>query len=88
MAIQLSEDPQMRVVILESGPDRTANPQLRDPAAYRNLAGTDLDWQLKTVLQVEHYNRELEHAVGRALGGSPAINGSVFTVPSPIEIDA
>jgi choline dehydrogenase-like flavoprotein len=33
-------------------------------------------------------NRELDHPAGRLLGGSSAINGLIYTPPSPVAIDA
>ena len=56
VACRLSENPDVHVVVLESGPDRTQDPQVRDPNAWRGLSGSDLDWKLKTVPQVCSYN--------------------------------
>lgn len=52
VANRLSEDPDIRILVLESGPDCTTDPRVQDPKAWPTLQGSDLDWQLKTVPQV------------------------------------
>ncbi|KAJ5513273.1 oxidoreductase [Penicillium fimorum] len=56
--------------------------------AWRSLSGSELDWKLKIVSQAGFNNRELEHPAGKLLGGSSAINGLVYTPPSPAGINA
>lgn len=51
-ACRLSENPDISVVVLESGPDRTRDPQVQNPGAWHSLSGSDLDWKLKIVPQV------------------------------------
>lgn len=52
VAARLSDNPDTRVLVLESGPDRTADPQVQDPSAWTALTGSDLDWQFKIAPQV------------------------------------
>ncbi|KAB8236626.1 GMC family oxidoreductase [Aspergillus alliaceus] len=85
---RLSEDPTIRVLILESGPDRTEDPRVKDHAAWTTLTGSELDWQFKTCPQAGFNNRTVDHPAGKALGGSSAINGSAFLPPSPAGINA
>lgn len=58
VACRLSENPDISVVVLESGPDRTNDPQVQNPGAWHSLSGSDLDWKLKIVPQVR-VSREL-----------------------------
>lgn len=52
VAARLPENPDINIVILESGPDATDDPRVRDPAAWPTLKGSELDWQLKIIKQV------------------------------------
>lgn len=52
VACRLSEDPATSVVVLESGPDRTNDPQVQNPGVWHSLSGSDLDWKLNIVRQV------------------------------------
>ncbi|KAJ5633291.1 glucose-methanol-choline (gmc) oxidoreductase [Penicillium lividum] len=88
VATRLSEDPDIHVVVLESGPDRTADPRVKDPNAWQSLCGSELDWQIKTVPQVGLNNREQDQPAGRMLGGSSALNGLMWAPPSPAGINA
>ncbi|KAJ5934718.1 glucose-methanol-choline (gmc) oxidoreductase [Penicillium verhagenii] len=88
VANRLSEDPNIQVVVLESGPDRTSDPRVKDPNAWPTLAGSELDWQLKTVPQTGLNNREQNLPAGKMLGGSSALNGLVWVPPSRAGIDA
>lgn len=52
VANRLSEDPDVRVLVLEAGPDRSSDERVQDPAAWPTLSGSEMDWQFKTVPQV------------------------------------
>lgn len=52
VACRLSENPALNVVVLESGPDRSKDPQVQNPNAWPSLSGSDLDWGFKIVPQV------------------------------------
>ncbi|KAL2833853.1 hypothetical protein BDW59DRAFT_64599 [Aspergillus cavernicola] len=88
LASRLSEDLDVRVVVLESGPDRTTDARVQNPLARTTLDGSDLDWKTKTVPQPGLNGRTTDHPAGKVLGGSSAINGLVLTPPSPAGIDA
>jgi choline dehydrogenase-like flavoprotein len=52
LAARLSENPELQIIVLDAGPDRTSDVRVSDPNAWHSLSGTDLDWQTKTVPQV------------------------------------
>jgi choline dehydrogenase-like flavoprotein len=52
LANRLSEDPHVNILVFESGEDLTADPRVRDPAAWASLEGSEADWQLQSVPQV------------------------------------
>ncbi|KAL4926695.1 GMC family oxidoreductase [Aspergillus undulatus] len=88
LAARLSEDPNVQIIVLESGPDRRSDPRVTNPLAHLGLSGSDLDWKPQIEPQDTINNRTLDHPVGKVLGGSSAINGLILTPPSPAGIDA
>ena len=52
LASKLSEDPDTRVLVLESGKSITQDPSVQDPRAWMSLLGPETAWQLETVPQV------------------------------------
>ncbi|RAL06167.1 GMC family oxidoreductase [Aspergillus ibericus CBS 121593] len=88
IANRLSEDPDVNVLVLEAGPDRSSDPEIQNPDAWHALPGSELDWNFKFEPQIGLNNREPEHPAGKVLGGSSVINGSVYVPPSPAGIDA
>ncbi|KAJ5627012.1 glucose-methanol-choline (gmc) oxidoreductase [Penicillium herquei] len=79
VACRLSENPELKVIVLESGTDATTDPRVRDPRLWR-LASSDLNWRMKIEPQ--------DYPSGKVLGGSSSINGLVYLPPSPSGIDA
>ncbi len=71
LAARLSEDPGVRVLLLEAGAAEPL-PAMRDPAAWPALLGSAADWALTTTAQAGV--GPLSYPRGRALGGSGAIN--------------
>lgn len=53
VAARLSEDPDVRVLVLESGPDCTNDPKVQDASAWRDLAGSEIDWKVQIGPQVQ-----------------------------------
>lgn len=52
VANRLSEDPNVNVLVLEAGPDRSSDERVQNPAAWPTLSGSEVDWKFKTVPQV------------------------------------
>ncbi len=78
VAARLSEDPSVRVVLLEAGgPAR--NPWLHVPIGYaKTMYHPTLSWNLSTEPEAELHGRRITWPRGRVLGGSSAINGLLY----------
>lgn len=77
LAHRLSEDPQVRVLLLEAGgSDR--KPEIRIPAAFSKLFRTRYDWNYATTPQPYAGHRALYLPRGRVLGGCSAINAMIY----------
>ncbi len=78
VAARLSEDPAVRVVLLEAGA-KDRNPWLHIPIGYaKTMYHPTLSWNLMTAPEPELYGRQLPWPRGRVLGGSSAINGLLY----------
>lgn len=79
LAARLSEDPAIRVLLLEAGRDfRTAEtpPHLRIPNPLRAIADDDYRWPRLLARRTERQEPKLLWR-GRAIGGSSTINGQI-----------
>jgi choline dehydrogenase len=73
VASRLSEDPNVRVVLLEAGP--AEGPEtMALPSAWRTLLGSPVDWAFTTAPQAALGGKRLPYPRGRVLGGSSSIN--------------
>ncbi len=78
LAARLSEDPQVRVALLEAGPaDR--NVLIHCPLGIAGLALTGLaNWQFNTVAQAGLNGRTGYQPRGKVLGGSSSLNAMIY----------
>jgi len=78
LAARLTEDPAVRVLLLEAGPaDRSW--QIHMPAAVGRLLSSDrFNWAYVSEPETHLDGRRLSHPRGRVLGGSSSINGMVY----------
>ncbi len=77
VASRLSEDPSVRVLLLEAGgPD--SSPLIHLPAGFTKLTGPKVNWGFQTVPQKHVNNREMHYPQGRTLGGSTSINAMIY----------
>jgi choline dehydrogenase len=77
VANRLSEDTQVRVLLLEAGgPDR--NPLIHMPAGFTKLTGPSVNWGFQTAPQAEMNNRRMHYPQGRTMGGSTSINAMIY----------
>jgi choline dehydrogenase-like flavoprotein len=77
IAARLSEDPAVRVLLLESGPADT-RPEIAAPPAWPTLWGTEIDYSYNTVPQVGTAGLTHNWPRGHTLGGSSSINAMVY----------
>ena len=86
LAARLTEDPGVRVLLLEAG-GKDRSPNIKIPAAFGKQFHTKLDWGYSTVPQAGCANRELFSPRGRALGGSSSMNAMLYVRGRPIDYD-
>lgn len=87
LAARLSEDPNLRVVIVEAGPtDR--NPWIHIPVGFsRLLHNKKLNWCYETTPQSSLGGRQIYWPRGKTIGGSGAINGMIWVRGAPEDYD-
>ncbi|KAK3693381.1 hypothetical protein B0T22DRAFT_436567 [Podospora appendiculata] len=89
VASRLSEDPNVRVLVVEAGTDRSADPLVLTPGLVAAVYGNeDYDWNFSSVPQPHLHNRRVNQARGKMLGGSSALNFMMLLYPSRGIIDA
>ena len=77
LASRLSEDPDVRVLLIEAGgPD--SDDLVEIPAAFAALLRTDYDWDHSTAPEPECDNRRLFLPRGKVLGGSSSTNANIY----------
>ena len=77
LAARLSEDPDVKVLLLEAGGPDTA-PELHIPAAFPAVFKSSLDWDLLGEQEPGLANRRLYLPRGRVIGGSGSINAMIY----------
>ncbi|KAK3374545.1 hypothetical protein B0H63DRAFT_480461 [Podospora didyma] len=89
VASRLTEDSDVRVLVIEAGADRTADPLIQVPGLVAAVYGNkDYDWNFSSVPQPELHNRCINQARGKMLGGSSALNFMMLLYPSKGILDA
>lgn len=77
LARRLTEDPAVRVLLLEAGePDRRR--EIHIPAAFSKLFKSECDWNYTTAPQPGLDGREMYWPRGKVLGGSSSINAMMY----------
>ena len=86
IAARLSEDPQLRVLLVESGAPDT-RPEIVAPPAWPSLWGSDVDYSYDTVAQPGTAGLIHNWPRGHTLGGSSSINAMVHLRGHPDTFD-
>ena len=77
LANRLSEDPSVKVLLLEAG-GKDTKPEIHIPAAYGQLNFSKVDWGFHTEPQENVNNRCLYQPRGKTLGGSSSTNAMAY----------
>ncbi|KXH50234.1 GMC oxidoreductase [Colletotrichum nymphaeae SA-01] len=89
VASRLSEDIGTRVLVVEAGADKSADPLVLTPGLVAGVYGKDeYDWNFTSVPQPGLNNRRINQARGKMLGGSSALNFMLMLYPSRGVLDA
>jgi choline dehydrogenase len=87
LAARLTEDPRIRVLLLEAGPE-DRNPWLHIPVGYfKTVWDPRFAWRFETEPEPGTANRRMPWPRGRVLGGTSAINGLVYIRGQPEDYD-
>jgi len=86
LAARLTENPDIRVLLLEAGPPDTAD-EIHIPAAVSQLFKSTYDWDYQTVPQSRAGDRSIYWPRGRVLGGSSSINAMIYIRGSRYDYD-
>jgi choline dehydrogenase len=77
LANRLSEDPSVKVLLLEAG-ERDTKLEIHIPAAYGKLNYTKVDWSYYTEPQTHVDDRKMYQPRGKTLGGSSSTNAMAY----------
>ncbi|KAM5535009.1 hypothetical protein V8D89_011382 [Ganoderma adspersum] len=87
LAARLSEDPSVRVLLLEAGESSVKNPLAIIPSAYSKLFHTQWDWELFTVPQNDADSQVRYWPRAKLLGGCSCMNALIFHIGAPEDYD-
>jgi choline dehydrogenase len=87
LANRLSEDPSVKVVLIEAG-GRDWNPLIHIPVGFMKLLDhKTLTWNFKAESDPGTAGRAIPYPRGRVLGGSSSINGLIYIRGQPEDFD-
>jgi choline dehydrogenase len=87
LANRLTEDPRVRVLLIEAG-GRDWNPLIHIPAGFvRLLDHPTLTWKYRAEADPGTAGRAIIYPRGRVLGGSSSINGLIYVRGQPEDFD-
>ena len=86
MAARLTENRDVRVVVLEAG-GKDRSPNIKIPAAFPEQFHTKLDWDYYTEPEPHVNDRRLYLPRGKSLGGSSSMNAMLYVRGRPIDYD-
>ena len=88
LAARLSEDPQVRVLLLEAGDDERKYQRIPMPLAWRDaFKDPDLSWGFMTEPEPFADGRSIPAPRGKVLGGSNSVNGMMYMRGHPRDYD-
>lgn len=78
LAYRLSENPAVRVTVIEAGVSGEADPAITTPGTWTALLGSAYDWGYRTGPEAGMGDRRIAFPRGKAHGGSSAVNAMTF----------
>ncbi|KAI1308626.1 hypothetical protein F5Y03DRAFT_93681 [Xylaria venustula] len=88
VAARLSEDANVRVLVIEAGADKRHDPALETPGLVAGAYKDDsFIWPFQSTPQPELHGRHLRQDTGRVLGGSSVTNFMMAMFPSRTNLD-
>src|SRR3954454_7103712 len=87
LAARLSEDPDVKVLLIEAGPPDTLD-NIHIPLGVASLARSAVDWDMWTGHEPNCDGRRVYLPRGRTLGGSSSINAMVYIRGNRRDYDA
>lgn len=89
IAARLTENPSVKVGVIEAGRNRMDDKQISTPALYPALIGRpEYDWCMQSVPQPHAGNKTYSMPRGKVLGGSSAINYLMYVRGSKKDYDS
>jgi choline dehydrogenase len=86
IANRLSEDPSIRVLLLEAGGPDNSN-HIHDPAGFVKLMGSEFDWKYQSEVEPGLAGRRIMLNRGKTLGGTSATNAMIFIRGHKLDFD-
>jgi choline dehydrogenase len=86
LAARLTENPNVRLLLLEAGGADTAK-EVRIPAAFSKLFKSSCDWNYSTEEEPHLNGRRLYWPRGKMIGGSSAMNAMIYIRGNPADYD-
>lgn len=86
LANRLSEDPDVRVLLLEAG-GKDSSINIKIPAAFPNQFHTKLDWDYATEPEPHVDGKRMYVPRGKSLGGSSSMNAMLYVRGRPLDYD-
>ncbi len=86
MAARLSEDPDLKVALIEAG-GPASDPAIADPLQWPRLQGSAIDWGYWTVPQSGTAGRRHAWPRGRVIGGTSCLNAMAHVRGHPSDFD-
>jgi choline dehydrogenase len=86
LASRLSEDPDVKVCLLEAGPPDTAE-NIHVPVQFGKLFKTQVDWDYSTAPEPFLDRRRVYLPRGRTLGGSSSMNAMIYIRGNRLDYD-
>jgi len=86
LANRLSEDPDVRVLLLEAG-GKDGSVNVKIPAAFPNQFHTKMDWDYSTEPEPYVDGKRMYVPRGKSLGGSSSMNAMLYVRGRPLDFD-